>query len=317
MKHWVYAMVLMVCCAACTTVDVERQARNPARGQITKAPPLIVPIERPPEIIEKEKPVYIPESRADKSAAAPPAQGWDAVDQANRSGIRKPEEYSRAAMIYDYDSDWVYEVYARPLRVCDIHLEPGERVAEPPFVSDSEQWLIGAGVSYERGIAVQHIYIKPTAISLSASLIINTDRRVYHLILRSYKEVHMPIVRWRYPATGLPNTFIEPPEFAAAGDSVSGFDPRFISFNYRIVYGLFKKPAWLPRLVYDDGKKTYITFPETVLQRELPAVFENRNDIVNYRVLGNIIVIDKLVEQLTVKLARGEITIEKKRGGRR
>jgi type IV secretion system protein VirB9 len=273
---------------------------------------VIVPIETPPVIIEKEKPVYIPENQADK--ARPPATGREAVEQSNRVGILKPQDYSHAAMLYDYDPDWVYEVYARPLRVSDICLQPGERVAEPPFVSDSERWLIGAGVSYEQGTAVQHVYVKPTEPAIDASLIINTDRRVYHIILRSYRETHMPIIRWRYPSTGLPNNIIPPPESATVtGEPFTGVDPRLLSFNYRIIYSLFSKPKWLPYLVYDDGAKTYITFPESVLPRELPAVFENRKDVVNYRVVENVIIIDKLVEQLTIKLERAEITVRKKR----
>jgi type IV secretion system protein VirB9 len=289
---------------------------------------LVVPVEMPPpevRVVEVEKPVYVPEEKpAQGAAAAKPAQGRAAVEASNSAGIVKPSEYSRAAMVYDYDPDWVYEVYAQPLRVTDIRLEPGERAAEAPFVSDSERWMLGAGVSHENGEAVQHVYIKPVERGLEASLIINTDRRTYHLVLRSFQDVFMPMVRWRYPSAGMPGNYAAPlPERGAGGagfpetagaDGGAGVDPRFLSFNYRVTWSLFRKPKWLPRLVYDDGKKTYITFPENVLQSELPAVFENRSDIVNYRVTGNIIIIDKLIEAVTVKLEGTEISVEKKRG---
>jgi type IV secretion system protein VirB9 len=81
-----------------------------------------------------------------------------------------------------------------------------------------------------------------------------------------------------------------------------------------VKHGLFNKPYWLPELVFDDGSKTYIRFPAQVLQREMPAVFENRRFILNYRVIGNLIIIDKLIENLTVKIERTEIFISKKRG---
>jgi type IV secretion system protein VirB9 len=215
------------------------------------------------------------------------------------------------------------------LRASDIRLEPGEKAVEAPFISDSERWMLGAGYNIENGVAVQHIYVKPTEASLEASLIINTDRRVYHIILKSYRDVFMPMVRWRYLSTGMPNTYIplsdgavtdaaggaaEGPSGDGEPSGIPGIDPRFLSFNYRVTYGLFAKPSWLPSLVYDDGKKTYITFPESVLQQDLPAVFENRADIVNYRVAGNIIIIDKLIERVTVKMGRREIVIEKRRG---
>jgi type IV secretion system protein VirB9 len=320
------AAVCAVCvlAASCVTRDMEKRARADARaGQVAGGPPvLVVPVEMPPpevKTVEVEKPVYVPEETP--SAAKPPVQGRAAVEASNAAGIVKPSEYSRAAMVYDYSRDWVYEVYAQPLRVCDIRLEPGERAAEAPFVSDSERWMLGAGVSYENGAAVQHIYVKPTERGLEASLIINTDRRTYHLILRSFQDVFMPMVRWRYPFTGLPENYAAPlqAERGAGGlpepeDGGAGIDPRFLSFNYRVTYSLFKKPKWLPELVYDDGKKTYITFPEDALQSAFPAVFENRSDIVNYRVTRNIVIIDRLIEAVTVKWGKTEISIEKKRG---
>jgi type IV secretion system protein VirB9 len=304
---------------------MEKRVKADAKaGRKADDPPvLVVPVEMPPpevRVVEMEKPVYVPEEKP--PAAKTPPQGRAAVEASNSAGIVKPSEYSRAAMVYDYSRDWVYEVYAQPLRVCDIRLEPGEKAAEAPFVSDSERWMLGAGVSYENGAAVQHIYIKPVERGLEASLIINTDRRTYHLILRSFTDVFMPMVRWRYPSAGMPDNYVVPVERNTEGagglpgtaEPDAGVDPRFLSFNYRVVYTLFKKPKWLPELVYDDGKKTYITFPEDVLQSELPAVFENRSDIVNYRVAGNIVIIDKLTEAVTVKMGGTEISIEKKKG---
>jgi type IV secretion system protein VirB9 len=187
-------------------------------------------------------------------------------------------------------------------------------------VSDSERWKIGAGVSYENGQAIQHVYVKPDDPGISASLIINTDRRVYHLIVRSYgaeRNVHMPMVRWRYPGNAMPYAVAGAP---AGGNAAPGgeadpailADPRFLSFDYRITYPLFRKPRWTPELVYDDGKKTYVTFPGGTLQGELPAVFENRADVVNYRVIRDIIVIDRLVEALTVRIGNQSVIVRKR-----
>jgi type IV secretion system protein VirB9 len=257
-----------------------------------------------------EKPVYVP---AQETPPARPGAGQNAVRASNDAGVILPQDYSHAAMVYDYNPDFVYEIYTRPLRVSDICLQPGELAVDVPFVSDSERWIIGAGISYENGSPVQHFYIKPASAGLSASLVINTDRRVYHVILRSFSEVHMPIVRWRY-SQGLPNNYIVPmADNAGDGGGFAGIDPRFLSFNYRVTYSLFSKPYWLPELVFDDGSKTYVRFPDMVLQRELPTVFENRNDVLNYRVAGNLIVIDKLIESITVRIGRTEAGINKKR----
>ncbi|MDR2661830.1 MAG: TrbG/VirB9 family P-type conjugative transfer protein [Treponema sp.] len=317
MKLFLFVITAAVL-VSCVSVDVERRVKTASGAGKEEAPRIVaVPIDAPPDPVPEiiiEKPVYVPQKNT-----APQAQGRAAVEQAAREGTILPEEYSHAAMIYDYHPDFVYEIYCRPLRITDLWLRPGEKATEAPFISDSERWMLGAGVSYEGAALVQHIYIKPTTGSLEATLIINTNERVYHIILRSYTTIHMPIVRWRYPGV-LPQNYIQDPadaSFPAAGTDGSLLaDPRFLSFNYRFTYGLFKKPRWLPLLAYDDGKKTYITFPDEVLQTELPAVFENRADIVNYRVSRNVMIIDKLIEKVTVKIGTRQVLVEKKRGNK-
>ncbi|MDR1389506.1 MAG: TrbG/VirB9 family P-type conjugative transfer protein [Treponema sp.] len=301
--------------ASCASVDVERKVRARRGTEKPAAPSVIaVPIETEAETKIIERPVYVPP----RSAQAAPPRGTAAVQQAAREGTAQPQDYSASAMIYDYHRDFVYEIYCRPLRITDIWLRAGERASEPPFVSDSERWMLGAGVSYEAGESLQHIYVKPVRADIEATLIINTNERVYHIILRSYNTLHMPMVRWRYQENTLAQNYIKD-EAAVFTDPENGLlaDPRFLSFNYRISYGLFKKPRWLPELAYDDGKKTYITFPDETLQAELPAVFENRADAVNYRVTRNVMIIDKLVEKITVKIGGRSVVIQKKRGGSR
>jgi type IV secretion system protein VirB9 len=312
----IFIVLFAVFSLSCANFDVDKNIQNPSRaGRQPVSGKNQEPLPAPePEVIVVERPVFVPEKETQRSQTP----GINTVRDSNNEGIIKPSDYSHAAVVYDYNPDWVYEVYAQPLKVCDICLEPGERSLDIPFISDSERWNLGAGVSMENGASVQHIYVKPAASGQEASLIINTDRRVYRIILRSYQSVFMPLVRWRYHS-GLPNNFI-PSQRQNLSEGVepenpyAGVDPRFLSFNYRITYGFFRKPVWMPELVFDDGSKTYITFPDLVLQRELPSVFENRKDVLNYRVTGKLIVIDKLIENITVKIGRSEITISKKRG---
>lgn len=324
-KHFLFLLLpfcLFYSCAS--TIDVERYIQS-ATGIGKQVDPsnavMAVPIEvDPPEPIIIEKPIFIPQTT---SVPASP-QGRPAVEAAQRATVT-PQEYNNSAMLYDYDRDFVYELYCQPFRVSDITLQAGEKANEPPFVSDSERWMLGAGVSYEGGIPVQHFYVKPTEANLTASLIINTDLRVYHLILRSYRDVYMPIVRWRYHDKDMPQNYITPAgrgEQAGIGsvnspqaqeDTYFYPDPRNLSFDYKITYGIFKKPRWLPTLAYDDGRKTYITFPELTLTMELPAVFENRADILNYRIYQNIMIIDKLIEKITIKIGDKIATVEKKK----
>jgi type IV secretion system protein VirB9 len=266
-------------------------------------------------IIYVEKPVYVPAQQAEMLKES----GKQSVLNSNAEGIILPEEYSHAARLYEYNGDQVYEIYTQILRTTDIYLEPGELVLDTPFVSDSERWIIGAGINQANGFIIQHVYVKPKDINLEASLIINTDRRVYHLVLRSYRDVYMPMVKWSYPInSGFPARYTG--RLARETDGVNieteieYVDPRYLSFDYRLQFNIFKRPSWIPRRVYDDGKKTYLYFDPQVLQRELPGIFENRNDVINYRVDENLIIIDKLVERITVQYRDERIRITKKKG---
>ena len=50
--------------------------------------------------------------------------------------------------------------------------------------------------------------------------------------------------------------------------------------------------------MFDDGAKTYLLFPATIAQSELPPLFligeRNRAELVNYRVAGRYMVVDRL-----------------------
>ena len=217
-------------------------------------------------------------------------------------------------MYYDFDTDFTYEIYCQPYRVTDLILEPGEQVIEMPFLSENQVWEIGAGVSRSNGIDTQHFFLKPAYSGLITSFIIITDKRVYHLLLKSYKDCYMTQVRWNYPNT-MPFTI----KTDAMNEAINGsktntlsVDPAFLSFDYKMTYSLFKKPYWLPTRIYDDGKKTYIVMNETVLHMTSPVLFNNRNERINYSVNKNIIVINELVEKLTMRVGRQKVTIKKK-----
>jgi type IV secretion system protein VirB9 len=328
---------------SCKTIDMERNVIDTGAGSIPRTArnaesdnagensveenPLAALFRPPPpQVIIVERPVFIPEGTTPSPARV--VTGGDAVREAASQGVRQPSEYSQAAMVYDYHSDWVYQVYTQPLRVSSLRLEPGERVVDTPFVSDSERWFLGAGYNYENGMPVQHIYVRPSVHSIQASLIINTDRRVYNILLKSFQNTYMPMTRWRYPSTGLPNNYIEAVQSLArqslatqggvasateSNESGIVLDPRFLSFNYRITYSRMRRPQWMPEQVFDDGRQTYIVLPKGVLQARMPAAFDERRNVINSRVHEHVIILDRLVEKITLRLDNRSAVIEKKR----
>ncbi|MDR0513407.1 MAG: TrbG/VirB9 family P-type conjugative transfer protein [Treponema sp.] len=324
-------IALSMLAASCRSVDMERRARDSgagfsASGEAVEAAELIPQelwLPPPPEIVVVERTLFVPEDTPPPAAPAA-ATGHQAVRQSNTAGIQQPQDFSYAAMVFDFNPDWVYQVFTQPSRITSIRLEPGELVVDSPFISDSERWILGAGVSYEQGIPIQYVYVKPIQASLQATLIINTDRRVYHLIMRSFNDLHMPMVRWRYPQIALPFNFITPQPAEMAGEGVGAspsaaappgvnIDPRFLSFDYRVTHSWLRRPAWFPELVFDDGRQTYIVFPQGVLQGTLPAVFDNRNNVVNYRVFEHVIIIDRLIERSSIRLDGRQVVVEKRR----
>jgi type IV secretion system protein VirB9 len=186
-----------------------------------------------------------------------------------------------------------------------------------PFLSEEKVWEIGAGVSRETGQDTQHFFVKPSVSRLTTSMIIITDRRVYHLLLKSFSDRYMVMVKWRYP-NKMP-FHVKTNAMEEAQNRINGIqtdvitvDPAMLSFDYRMTYSLFKKPLWLPQRVYDDGAKTYIQLDERILHSESPVMFNDRNERINYRVNKNLIVIDELIEKITFRRGREKVTITKK-----
>lgn len=260
-------------------------------------------------VVYVEKPVYYPVEKEERQPA-----GKDAASLSLEKAIQEPKKFSGGTMFYDFDDTFVYEIYCQPYRITDLALEPGEMVLENPFLSESHVWEMGAGVSRKNGQDVQHFYLKPDISGLTTSMIIITDRRVYHFLLRSFKDCYMAMVEFEYP-NAMPyniKTDAMAERINAKSSTFSGVDPKFLSFDYKMSYSIFRKPLWLPRRVYDDGRRTYIQMDEKVLHTQSPVLFNHKNERINYRVEKNLIVIDELIEKVTMRRGKEKVTVRKK-----
>ena len=267
-------------------------------------------------IVYVEKPVYYPVGESAKSDR-PELKGKDAAKKSTEDSIQVPEKFTNGTMYYDFDNDFTYEIYCQPYRVTDLMLEPGEQVIEMPFLSEEKVWEIGAGVSRNGNIDTQHFFLKPAYSGLISSFIIITDKRVYHILLKSFKDCFMTQVKWNYPNT-MPFTL----KTEAMNERMNkmnrltketvGVDPRYLSFDYKMTYSPFKKPYWLPVRIYDDGAKTYIVMNETVLHMTSPILFNQKNERINYSVDKTLIIIPELVEKVTMRVGKERVTIRKK-----
>lgn len=264
-------------------------------------------------VVYVDRPVYYP---ADEKLDMPSLKGTDAAKASTKAAAQEPSFFTGGTMYYDFDKDFTYEIYCQPYRVTDIILEPGEQVIEMPFLSEEKVWEVGAGVSREGNVDTQHFFMKPAYSGLTTAFILITDRRVYHMLLKSFKDCWMTQVKWKYPNTMPFNLMSGKLRGSEAVGAVSqdstGVDPAFLSFDYKMSYSLFKKPYWLPKRVYDDGRRTFIVMDETVLHMVTPVLFNKRNHMINYAVNKNIIVIPELIEKVTLRVGLQKVVIKKK-----
>ena len=214
-----------------------------------------------------------------------------------------PEAYSKAAQIYPFSDGALYQVYATPGEVSDIVLQDGEQLAGsgPVAAGDTVRWVIGNTESGSGSTKRVHILVKPTSPTLKTNLVINTDRRTYHLELTATSATYMASVAWKYPA----DPAAPPPAPPAAPPVPPAMEG--VNFDYQIKGD---HPVWRPVRIYDDGRQTVIEFPAAVSQSEMPPLFVNGPDgkptsLVNYRVSGQRIVVDRLFEKAELKLGRG------------
>lgn len=332
MKRFILFIVIIISLISCKTVDLEviNELENEEKLNETdivennienEEKDLLIAEEMKVQDVEEtivyiEKPVYVPykENNTEKKVT-----GIDAVKKSNTTSIIKPEHYKNGTFFYTYNENLVYEIYCQPYHLTDIILEDGEVVIGNPLLSEDESvWELTANVAKNpvSGANIQHLFIKPAYANLDSSFVVITDRRVYHFRLKSYRDTHMSMVKFKYPQTR--NVWAMPSDKNINENGISVEEeyfnvtnPEFLSFDYKIKYN-FKKPEFLPKRVYDDGRKTYIVVDEVVLHKQLPIVFNERNEIVNYSVQKNVFIIPRLINKITLRLGKNKVIIEKK-----
>jgi type IV secretion system protein VirB9 len=231
-----------------------------------------------------------------------------AVDIANARARVGPNRagWLNAVQVYPFAEGALYQVYAAPGQVTDIALEPGEQLvgSGPVAAGDTARWIIGDTSSGTGPTARVHILLKPTRPDLQTNLVINTDRRTYHVELRAAERTYMASVSWTYPADQLialrREAAVAPAEPLLTGPG-SVLDQ--LNFSYRIEGD---RPAWRPLRAFDDGRHVMIEFPQSIAQGEMPPVWvlgpKGEAQLVNFRVRGRFMIVDRLFEAAELRL---------------
>ena len=174
-----------------------------------------------------------------------------------------------------YNPNEVYEIKATYGFQTTIEFSDQETI-QVASIGDSIAWQV---------IPVQHrLFLKPVEQNPKTNLTVITNKRSYYFNLSSTAPVSSSemvyLVRFEYPSNmpGNPDVF-------------KAHSPAEYNFSYELKKG---KKSGLIR-AFDNGEFTYLQFKEN---KDLPAIFslndKNEEALVNYRIEGRYVVIEKI-----------------------
>ncbi len=323
--------VVAVLLAASTALTSLAQAQEPATHQpASPAAPNEAPqaAHSDPTIVAVPVPLPLPGQLKQFPQRTPPTAAGRSRPSQSRPTLRdrvgaameaarvQPERtgFVNAIQVFPYTEGALYQVYAKPGQVTDIALQEGEQlVGSGPVASgDTVRWMIGDTVSGSGQSARVHILVKPVRPDIATNLVINTDRRTYHVELRANPSVYMASVSWTYPQDQLIALRQARAEAIGAAPAAAGIDLSTLNFRYAIDGD---RPDWRPLRAFDDGVRVFIEFPESIAQGELPPLFvigtKGEAELVNYRVSGRYMFVDRLFARAELRLGgrKGQQTV--------
>jgi type IV secretion system protein VirB9 len=213
-----------------------------------------------------------------------------------------------AAQVLDFAAGTTFTLKVPVGAPLDIVLQRGEQVRNiiggdraPVEPHETTRWEIKEGGEGVGETFRQHIFLTATTPGLTMGLIITTTSRTYYLTCKSVGKSPIRTVRWRYP--------VDPVAVKPAKEPGLLPDPAQPK-HYHVGYELQgTKPSWQPRQVVDDGKKTYIIYPEVTLFETVPMlrlIGPNGPQLVNARQFLNVVIVDQLVPRAELRVGLGE-----------
>lgn len=214
---------------------------------------------------------------------------------------------------FAYNKDQQPLVHASPFQETVISLEPGEKFTNVSS-GDPSRWSYAAAISGTGSVQQQNILVKPSLPNISTNMVITTDRRIYNLKLVSTMDADLTrSVSFWYPEEMVQSLNAETVKTAneAAINTMPDVNLNHLNFNYKITGGsLFGSlPSWKPIRVFDDGTHTYIQFPSSMANKDMPVLFIKSGydqALVNYRAKPPYFVVDKLFKQAVLVMGAGQ-----------
>jgi P-type conjugative transfer protein TrbG len=262
------------------------------------------------QYFSKQNPVLTPQEKAAISIA----RKWQ---DTSAKGVR-PVAGPEGSIIFMFGAQQINVVCA-VLQICDIELQPGEQVNNL-HVGDP-RFTVEPAVSGVGSAEIQHLIVKPLDVGLKTSLIVTTNRRTYHIHLRSHRTEYMPRVGFTYTEDAVAqwDAFRAREAKEKQENTIPGTGEYLGNLNFD--YEITGSAAWKPSRVYNDGRKTIIEMPPAMAQSEAPTLLvvrkegrlfkEDETVMVNYRVQGNRYIVDTIFDKaiLIAGVGTGQVRV--------
>jgi P-type conjugative transfer protein TrbG len=216
----------------------------------------------------------------------------------NRRVMPSPD--ANGTVRYAYGAS-IPSLVCSPLFVCAIELQPGE-IVQNLTIGDKPEWTMLPGIVGSGANMTSVITVKPHDAGLITNVQVLTDRRTYSIILKSTQTQWMPKIAFSYPEDQ-DAAWANYQAKATSVAAVASASNTVYDANFRLSGD---NPAWKPRRVLTDGKKTYIEFPPDALHAQVPTLVglidqgwfsKDAEQQVNYRSWGNQIVVDQVISK--------------------
>ena len=273
--------------------------------------------------LETQKAPETSRSRRDTAPITPPyeppteTKDRSATAQTVTSGTQRPADSisDEATTIFTYVPGAIYTIYCKPAHLTDIQFQPGEELLDVKG-GDTARWKAEDTISGRGSRRRYHVAVRPSKQNIETNLLITTDRHSYHLkaVARNW---HMPSVAWQYPQDEQNQMLhLQREQERLEQENISGpLNPEHMNFNYKVKSPWFKSYDWQPKMVFDDGAKTYIQMGDGMKTAEAPVLFvkdgEGKLNLVNYRVKNAFYIVDRLFTEAELRNGKDEtVTIK-------
>lgn len=310
------AAVLLIAASTLTQAASAKSGKSATTSTETLVPARLLPTVPEPVVIAIPTPFPLPgqlKQLPNPRFRHEPVDPAHRIVAANAAARVQParDGFLNAIQQFPWAEGALYQIYATPGQITDIALQEGEQLvgAGPVAAGDTVRWIIGDTISGSGAAERIHILVKPTRADLVTNLIINTDRRTYHMELRATPATYMASVSWTYPQDQLIALRGQQSAEAKVRPIAAGIDIAALNFRYRIDGD---KPDWRPVRVFDDGAQVYIEFAAAIARSEMPPLFvigqAGAAELVNYRVQDRYMIVDRLFDVAELRLGDRKTT---------